>query len=331
MLRKVGGCDIILQDFCRNKERLSDVKKVGILFVLLAGSLWGLMGLFVRWLSAHGFTSLQVASIRLTVAAVAMLAFTLVYNRSLLKFKLKDAWLFVVLGVFSMLMMTVLYFYAINASSMSIAAILLYTAPIFVMVASVIFFKEKITWQKIAALVLAFSGCVFISSGGESNVTVYGSMLAVGSGICYASYSIFSTVALRKGYHPFTVTTFAFCFAAVASYFVANPIETLSQVVESQSRDVMTVPFVILLGIVTAVAPFMLYTQSLKWIETGEAAIMASVEPLVASVAGYIAFKEKPGIFGIGLILLAVLLVNNFGIAEKQPQPSKCEEQAESL
>lgn len=305
------------------KERLSDVKKVGVLFVLLAGSLWGLMGIFVRWFSAHGFTSLQIASIRLTVAAVFMLVFTLIYNRSLLRFKLKDAWLFIMLGVFSMLMMTVLYFSAINASSMSIAAILLYTAPIFVMVASVIFFKERITWQKIAALVLAFSGCVFISSGGESNVTVYGSMLAVGSGICYASYSIFSAVALRKGYHPFTVTTFAFCFAAIASYFVANPIETVSQIAESQSKTAVTVPIAVLLGLVTAVAPFMLYTQSLKWVETSKAAIIASVEPLVASIAGYVAFKEQPGIIGIVLILLAVLLVNNFGITEKQPQSSK--------
>ena len=81
----------------------------------------------------------------------------------------------------------------------AVSAILLYTAPIFVMIMSVIFFKERITTKKIVAFVVAITGCALVSgivSGAQANVT--GIILGVLSGFAYSLYGIFATFYMKK-------------------------------------------------------------------------------------------------------------------------------------
>lgn len=55
------------------------------------------------------------------------------------------------------------YFHTIQASSMAVAAVLLYTSPAFVILLSALCFHEKITLQKLGALVVTFAGCVLVT------------------------------------------------------------------------------------------------------------------------------------------------------------------------
>ena len=72
--------------------------------------------------------------------------------------------------------------------SLSTAAILLYTAPTIVMLLSALFFKEKITPIKLAALVMAFAGCCLVSGlgQGENALSLGGLLFGLGSGVGYA-------------------------------------------------------------------------------------------------------------------------------------------------
>ena len=164
---------------------MSEKKKrgVGPLLILLAGCFWGSMGIFVRKLGEYGFSSVQIAAIRLTLAAVGFSEILLIKDRKGFKIHLKDLPLFLGLGFGSILFFTVCYFTAIRMMPLSTAAILLYTSPIWIMLMSVLFFREKLTGRKLLALGLAFAGCVLVSGISGEGITVTGLLIGLGSGV----------------------------------------------------------------------------------------------------------------------------------------------------
>lgn len=287
------------------------MKKYAWLFILAAGVLWGSMGIFVDRLTDMGFTTLQSAALRICSAAVMYVIFTLIIDRKLLKIKLKDFPVFCGLGFASILAMTCFYFLAIKNTSYSVAAILLYTAPIMVSVMSAVFFKEKFGRAKLVALCVAFLGCVLVSglSAGE-NIKPVGILFGLASGLAYALYSIFGKVALEK-YHPYTVSTYAFVFAAAGALAVCDIPGVISVSVQQNNIPLLIIN-IVLTGLITAFMPFVLYTVGLKNTEAGKAAIIASVEPLAATVCGVLKGQTigVGAVCGIVCILAAVVIVS---------------------
>ena len=163
----------------------TDKQKTGTMLIILAGCFWGSMGIFVRKLGEEGFDSIQIVSIRVTLAALFFSLILFLKDRSGFKISLRDIPLFLGLGFGSVLFFTVCYFTAINMMSLSTAAILLYTSPIWIMLMSVLFFHEKLTERKLIALVAAFGGCVLISGISGGGITLTGLLVGLGSGIGY--------------------------------------------------------------------------------------------------------------------------------------------------
>ena len=287
-------------------------KKLAVLSVLLAGTLWGCIGFFVRRYEALGLSSMQTAALRITLAAIIFAVFVLIYKPKLYKIKLKDIWCFLGTGVVSVGVFTFCYFKSIELSSLSVAAVLLYTAPAFVMLFSLIFFKEKMTVMKGVALVLAVVGCAMTTGviGGDINVTVAGLLFGLGSGICYALYSIFSRFALNRGYEPFTITLYTFFFASIFSVVACDIRPVIGVMTESWE----SAGFAVLFALVSCVLPYVFYTLGLKYISASTASIIATVEPVVATVVGAWYFGEALGVpfgyIGLGLVFLSVVLIN---------------------
>ena len=288
-----------------------DKKSVlGDILIIIAGLFWGSMGIFVRHLNDLGFTSIQVACLRLTVAGVIFSLILLIKDPKGFQIKPKDIPLFLALGIVSILFFTCCYFTAIRLMTMSTAAILLYTSPIWVMILAIIFLKEKITLQKIVALILAFIGCVLVSGFG-GKISVIGILVGLGSGLGYGLYSIFGTFALRK-YSPFTVTTYTFLIAGLGSIFVANPVDLADKISKTNSIPGL-LGFVLLTSVVTAVIPFLLYTLGLNKTTAGKAAVLATVEPAAATLFGFFVMGETIGpvaICGIVLVFAAIIVLS---------------------
>lgn len=287
-------------------------KKLAVLSVLLAGTLWGMIGIFVRHYENEGLDPMQIAALRISLAAVIFAMFVLIYKPKLFKIRLRDLWCFLGTGVVSVGVFTFCYFKSIELSSLSVAAVLLYTAPAFVMLLSLIFFKEKMTIMKGLSLVLAVLGCAMTTGviGGDINVTLSGFLFGLGSGLCYALYSIFSRFALNRGYEPFTITLYTFFFAAVASIAVID----VRPVVAVMTSDAGSVFFALLFALLSCVLPYVFYTLGLKYISSATASIIATVEPVVATIVGACVFGEAIGIpfgyIGVALVFLSVVLIN---------------------
>ena len=286
-------------------------RNIGPALILLAGCFWGSMGIFVRRLADYGFSSIQIVAIRVTLAALIFCMLLLIKDPSGFRISVKDIPLFLGLGFGSILFFTVCYFTAITMMPLSTAAILLYTSPIWIMLMSVLFFREKLTGRKLLALALAFAGCVLVSGVSGEGMTLPGLLVGLGSGIGYGLYSILGTVALRR-YSPFTVTTYTFVFAALGSWLICRPAEMLAKFAAAPNLPGL-VFFCFLTALVTAVIPFLAYTLGLQTVEASRAGILATVEPLVATLIGVAVFSEPLTLLsglGILLILAAVVLLN---------------------
>ena len=286
------------------------MKNKALIAVLAAGTFWGTMGFFARSLYAAGFGPLEVAQTRITTGLVFVGLYILLFNRSLFCVKWKDMWCFLGTGIVSLLLFSTCYFSALNYTSLAVAAILLYTAPFFVMLMSLLLFKEKMNGKKVLALILAFSGCVLVSGvGGDETFSWIGILLGLGSGFFYALYSIFGRYAINRGYGAWTMTFYTFLFCSIGCAFLCD-----WQVIgTSFAADSSVAWWVLGLGFVTAFLPYVLYSIGLENMESSKASILASVEPVVSALFGVFVFHETLsvwGILGILMVLGAIVVLN---------------------
>lgn len=272
-------------------ERRLRMKKIrSIIYILLSGMLWGCMGLFVRVLNKQGIASMDIVFLRAIVTAVAMVIYLFIFHRKMLKIHWKDFWCFLGTGIASITFFNFCYFKAIMMTSLSVAAVLLYTAPAIVMILSYILFREAFTVRKVIAIVMTFFGCMLVTGmlGQQQAITTTGLLYGLGAGLGYAFYSIFSRYALEKGYHSLTITCYTFIVTTVVSVFFTN-VSKVSMVVFSSPLYVM---LTVALGLICTVAPYLLYTLGLQEVDNSHAAIIASIEPVTATVLGFVVFGE---------------------------------------
>lgn len=285
-------------------------EKSGMIYVAAAGICWGIIGIFTRWLGTAGLDSIQITFLRNFFAATELFLFLFIKDRKSISIKLKDIWIFIGTGICSVAFFNICYFKTIEMTTMSVAAILLYTAPCMVMVMSCIFFKESITRQKVAALLLAFIGCFFTTGGLQSDghISGMGILLGLGSGFGYALYSIFGTVATRK-YNSFTITFYTFLLASAG----IGPFGHISKLACNIEDNWKIIIISVLMATVSTVIPFICYTKGLERMEAGKASIIAFIEPMMATVCGIVVFGEKitlGNLTGIILILMSIILLN---------------------
>ena len=284
------------------------MKSTAYLFIIASAIFWGLIGLFVRTLAAQGFTSMQIVSIRAVVSALLMIPILLKMGTHHFKINLKTIFPLVGMGVVSLTFSNFCYFNCIELSSLAVAALLLYTAPIFVMLMSLALFGESFNFAKGFALGATFLGCAFVTGAFDSEVSLSlaGLLFGLGSGIGYALYSIFGKYAIRN-YSTLTITTYAFIFASISSIPLANFTSDLKYF------DITTIWSALGLAALSTVIPYLLYTWGLEEVEAGRASILATVEPLVAAAVGIAVFSEPitlHKLIGTLLICSSIILLN---------------------
>lgn len=279
------------------------------ILVLAAAFLWGCIGIFVRHLSGIGFNAMQMTATKSLINSGLLFLFLLISDREKLKIRIKDLGWFLANGVVSILMFNTAYNAAITMISLSAAVVLLYTAPVFVMLMSVLFFHERFTARKGVCLVLCILGSSLVSGlAGGMELNVPGILLGLLSGIGYALYSIFSTVIVKK-YHPLTNVFYTFLIAGAAASLCCDMGGALSMAGSSGEALFWTV----MNGVCTSFIPYITYTLALQYMQASKAAIIATLEPVVATLVGTFLYHETvtfTGGIGIFMVFAALLLSN---------------------
>lgn len=276
---------------------------------IISGICFGSAGIFVRELSEN-MNSTSIISSRILIAILLLGLWIAVRYPMNFRIKLKDSWIFVGAGVLGTLGLNLCYNFSINELSLSLAAVLIALAPIFVMVFAFFMFHEAITAKKVISIILALVGCVLTSGILENNASMHWSWIGilVGSASAgfYALYSIFSKLGMKKSYPALTITFYSMLAIAVvllpftqwdnmAHYIAANPL-----------RNTL---FMVMHSLCTAVCPYAFYTVALDHMEAGKASILCSCEPVAAMVFGLFFFGEIPTVLSVtGLIIVLLAL-----------------------
>ena len=294
------------------------MKKFIPILPILSGIFWGGGGIFIRRLMELNINSFTVVSSRVIVASIIFFICVFLYDRSLIKIKLKDLWIFVSAGILGILGLNICYNEAVKQLSLSLSAVLLSLSPIFVLIFANIFFKEKITVKKVICMILALLGCFFASGVLETNETMrwtyFGIFIGFLGAFFYGLYSIFSKLAIIKNYNTLTVTLYALISIAIISlpftYWKA-----LSNVVVENGSGMLV--FMLFHSLCTSVFPYAFFTIALGHMDAGKASILASGEPIAAMFFGIFFYHEIPTVLSVIGVLLTLTALTLLSLPEK--------------
>lgn len=277
--------------------------------ILLAAALWGIIGLWNRYLMAGGLTPTDIVVVRNFGGMVLLTVIFIIKDRTVFQVKREHLKYFFGTGIVSVLLFTVCYFSCQRVCSLAVASVLLYTAPSFVVILSAILWKEPVTKRKLLALLLTLVGCALVCGvfSGGLTVTLAGILLGLGAGFFYALYSIFAPCALAH-YSSMTVTVWTFLFAGTGALVLVPGSGTLGPALSQPKMWLVAAGLVVF----STVLPYVFYTKGLSRVEAGKASIMASLEPVVASLAGILVFGEPVNaatVVGIVCVLAGVVIL----------------------
>jgi len=284
--------------------------KLPYFMIAFAAAMWGLIGFFVKGLNNAGFSSMEIVAIRVVTAALILVLVGIAFYRRHLKIRVKDLYLFVGTGILSIVFFNWSYFTAINLMNIPIAVALLYTSPAFVAVLSFLFLKESINRRKLLAIVMTVIGCTLaagITGHGGTSFSVSSILIGLGAGFGYALYSIFGKVALRR-YHPFTVTLYTFLVASAALVPTTGIVSKTAVLFTGN-----TWLYAIGLGIFPTVVAYFAYSWGLERTESSTAAVVATLEPVIATMLGILVYGDRLGglqMIGSALIIISVISIN---------------------
>ena len=284
----------------------------GYILILIAGMLWGSIGLFVTILKALGAGSALIAFLRLGIGFILLLPMMYAMQGiELFKIDKKGLLLCLALGIFSQGLFNLSYNEAIRKMGVATASVLLYTAPLFVCIMSGIFFKEKIGKVKIAALLVNITGCILTVTGGDFtsiHFSVYGTVVGVTAGFLYALMTILGKTSI-KDYSSLTIIFYSFLFGTLFLGVVLQPWNDM--------RGRMNLYFIaaaIGFGLIPTVGSYFLYMNGLaKGLEASKVPVIASIETVVAAFIGIAVLHEAVSLaklIGIGCVIASICLMN---------------------
>lgn len=280
--------------------------------VLLAGVLWGTIGLFVKILEIVGASSDIISLYRVFFTFLVMFTIVLFkYGLRTLRVPLKTVALCASLGIVCNGIFNIFYSNAIIYGGVGLSAMLQNLAPVTTAVLSWMLFKENMNGKKIAALIINIIGCtlaVMDDSFSLRGATVMGIVWGVLAGIFYGLTAIFGKIA-RDRTDVMVVTTYSFLFATL--FLLGwNLIRGVNVIATGEIAF-----WGFLYGLVATSFPYLLYYHALNRItETSKVPILSSIECVVAVIIGVFLFKETVGIvniIGFILVFVALLLLNN--------------------
>lgn len=274
--------------------------------LILSMTAFGTIGLFVRNIP---LTSAEIAFFRAVIAAVCLLFYKFITKTHLRFSEIKRDLPILFLSGAAMGFNWVFLFEAYQYTSISLATMSYYFAPVIVMVVSPILFKEKLTRSQIFCFMMSTIGLILvISNGGFSggSQNLKGILFGLGAALLYAT-----VILLNKGIRNVSgIDRTLLQFLAVI--FVLFPYLQLTGGIHPETLTTFGLINLLFVGILHTGITYCLYLSSLKDLKGQEAAILSYIDPLVAVLISVLFLQENitlQQIFG-GLMILGFTLLN---------------------
>ena len=289
------------------------MKKIYLILPILAGIMFGSSGIFVRTLTQNGIDSTTLLFLRFSIAIIPILLAILLTDKELIRIDLSDIPLFFACSI-CIIGLNLCYNESMNSIPLSLAAVLLSLAPIYVLIFAYILFREKITSKKLICMFLAILGCLLMTGALEDSLTsvpLFGILLGIGAGLFWAIYLMASKKSIETGKHTYTILFYSIIFISIALI----PFTDFGQITSFVSiNPPLSIVFLIIHSTFSFALPYILSTVSLNYMDSGVSSILLSgAEPFAALVFGLFLYSEIPTILmfcGFILSIIAMMLLS---------------------
>lgn len=260
------------------------------MLVLAAATLWGTIGIFYTFIIVGGVSTMSAVLARGLVSCAILIGGLAVVRPDLLRVRWSDVPYFAIMGFITVTLVFSLYAYAITLVGVSVAAVLQYTAPVFVTVIAWKVYDEPLGRAKLFALALALIGVILIArlyapTGAHFDLT--GIICGLATGVSFAFYSIMNKRAVRR-YNAWTVTTYNLSFGMLwLTPFV------LPAMLSEVGAAPQTWPGIVGMAVLATVLPHGLYVSGLALVPASNASILSTWEPATASILAFAILGER--------------------------------------
>jgi DME family drug/metabolite transporter len=274
--------------------------KRGYLFVFLAASMWGTLGIFATYIYRYGVDPFTMVFWRVLFALIILGSYIALFLREN-PFTRQRIGFYAIYGFVGVFAFYTLYFYTVEISSVGFAVLLVYTAPAFSVVLGRMIFREPLTSEKIMALLMVLAGVFLVAGNVELPVSNLAIVTGIATGFTYSLYGILAKFGVRRERPErvlFMTLFFGLLYLMPFSKF---------------SVPLGAIPYLLGLAFFPTFLGYVLYNYALKEVEVSRASIVATVEPVVAIVLAYVLFGQRLSwiqLIGGTLIVGASILIH---------------------
>lgn len=275
------------------------------LMLITSMTIFGTLGLFVRNIPV---SSGELALYRAVLAALLIAVFLLMTKQKILFANIKKEVPLLLASGVAMGINWILLFEAYKYTTVSVATLSYYFAPVIVTVVCPIFFREKLTAKQIACFVMSTLGLVMITDIGEIGIEkdFIGILFGLGAAVFYATVILLNKFIKNvEGIHR---TFWQFLSAIV----ILIPYVMMTSGVTVGSMNVTGWVNLLIVGLIHTGVTYCLYFSSLKELPGQKAAILSYIDPLVAVLISVTILGETMTVWQVigGILILGFTLWN---------------------
>ena len=289
-----------------------NVKSWLMLFAVVLA--WASSFIFIK-VGLQGVPPITFAVLRFAIASVALLPMLSVIGgvNELRYASHADKLKFVTLGLSGITLFNMLQFVGLSLTTATNGSILLSTNPIFISVLSLIFLHEKIGLRNVIGICLATIGIMVVMTGGRFSATMFssstflGDLLILGSGVCWAIYTVLGKSMFTR-YKPMTVTIINMVVGTLLLVVFALITEDFN-IVPGISASTWVI--ILYLAFVCSGLAYILWYESLNRLDASKAGAFLFTIPLFTILIAHFTIGEivtGPITIGAVLIILGIYL-----------------------
>ena len=257
--------------------------------IILAMLIWGTMGVFIKTIPLN---SIEIAFYRSIIGALFIIILSLIKGEKWNKKDLKEDLKILIPSGIALGAGWVLLFQGYKNTTISIATLSYYIAPVFIVILSVFVLKEKLTRKKIICIIIAIIGLLLVldiknlGNLGDNN-HLLGIIYSVLAAVFYAIVVILNKFIKKLSGSKVTIVQL------LVSTIVLMPLAILNSTRSIISLDSLSLVLLLFVGIVHTGIAYLLYFSAVKEVEGQSIAILSYMDPIFALLIAGLLLGEK--------------------------------------
>lgn len=269
-----------------------NIRKKGRLLAITAAVLWGVMGIPIRTLTAHGLSAIDISTLRCGVTGIVYFFYLQKTAPETLRVDSKGMLISVLYGVTAYSLGFISYSIAVSRIPVSVATTLMFLCPVWVTLGSWIVFREKPTLRKMLSILICITGAMLVSGPSQAQqvrLNPVGLAMGVLNGIG-AALQILVPRYYAKLYSRDTLLVYGFLGAAVPLALFSH-FERICGAITG--GGILVLAAIASVSLLCTMVANIAFVKSAACIPATETSILSSLEIVVGSLAGVCLYHER--------------------------------------